>query len=195
MIALIDYGAGNVASVSNALAELNQEFKITSNEVEICKADKIIFPGVGEASFAMRQLHLLNLFSALRMVKKPILGICLGMQLMMDNSTEGNVACLGIFTGTVLKFDSTKTKVPHMGWNDIKKISESKLFTGIKNGERFYFANSYYVPVNEFTTAITTNDIDFSASLEKGNFYGVQFHPEKSGDAGLKILKNFIELC
>ncbi len=195
MIALIDYGAGNVASVSNALAELNQEFKITSNEVEICKADKIIFPGVGEASFAMRQLHLLNLFSALRMVKKPILGICLGMQLMMDNSTEGNVACLGIFTGTVLKFDSTKTKVPHMGWNDIKKISESKLFTGVKNGERFYFANSYYVPVNEFTTAITTNDIDFSASLEKGNFYGVQFHPEKSGDAGLKILKNFIELC
>ena len=195
MIALIDYGAGNVASVSNALAELNQEFKITSNEVEICKADKIIFPGVGEASFAMRQLHLLNLFSALRMVKKPMLGICLGMQLMMDNSTEGNVACLGIFTGTVLKFDSTKTKVPHMGWNDIKKISESKLFTGIKNGERFYFANSYYVPVNEFTTAITTNDIDFSASLEKGNFYGVQFHPEKSGDAGLKILKNFIELC
>ena len=195
MIALIDYGVGNVASVSNALAELNQEFKITSNEVEICKADKIIFPGVGEASFAMRQLHLLNLFSALRMVKKPMLGICLGMQLMMDNSTEGNVACLGIFTGTVLKFDSTKTKVPHMGWNDIKKISESKLFTGIKNGERFYFANSYYVPVNEFTTAITTNDIDFSASLEKGNFYGVQFHPEKSGDAGLKILKNFIELC
>lgn len=195
MIALIDYGAGNVASVSNALTELNQNYKITSNEVEICKADKIIFPGVGEASFAMRQLHLLNLFSALRMVKKPILGICLGMQLMMDSSTEGGVACLGIFPGTVLKFDPAKTKVPHMGWNDIKIVSDSKLFNGIKDGERFYFANSYYVPVNEFTTAVTTNNIDFSASLEKGNFYGVQFHPEKSGDAGLKILKNFIELC
>ncbi len=128
MIVLIDYGAGNVASVANALTALNQEYKISSNEFEICKADKIIFPGVGEASFAMRQLHMLNLFSVLRMIKKPILGICLGMQLMMEKSTEGDVACLGIFPGTVLKFDPSKTKVPHMGWNDINIISGSRLF-------------------------------------------------------------------
>jgi glutamine amidotransferase len=194
MIAVIDYGAGNVASVANALSQLNKDYKISNNELEICKADKIIFPGVGEASYAIKQLHLLNLFSLLRIIKKPMLGICLGMQLMMDSSTEGNVTCLGIFPGVVQKFDSTKTKVPHMGWNDIKLLKESKLFDGIKNGERFYFANSFYVPVNNFTTSITNNNIDFSASLEKDNFYGVQFHPEKSGEAGLKILKNFCEL-
>jgi glutamine amidotransferase len=195
MIALIDYGAGNVASVANALTELKQDFRITNKEADICNSDKIIFPGVGEASFAVRQLHLLNLFTVLRIVKKPVLGICLGMQLMADHSTEGDVACLGIFPGTALKFDSTKTKVPHMGWNDIKIVKESKLFNEIKSGEHFYFANSYYLPVNEITTSTSNNNIDFSASLEKDNFYGVQFHPEKSGNAGLKLLKNFIELC
>jgi len=194
MIALIDYGSGNVASVANALTGLNQEFIITSNEAAICRADKIIFPGVGEASYAIRQLHLLNLFTVLRIVKKPMLGICLGMQLMADFSKEGNVTCLGIFPVTAEKFDETKTKVPHMGWNDIEITKESKLFTGIKSGERFYFANSYYLPECPFTTSITNNEINFSASLEKDNFFGVQFHPEKSGDAGLKLLKNFIEL-
>lgn len=196
MIALIDYGSGNVASVANALTELKEEFKISNNEVEICRADKIIFPGVGEASFAIRQLHMLNMFSVLRMVKKPILGICLGMQLMADHSTEGNAACLGIFPVSVEKFDPSKSKVPHMGWNDIKIKSPGKLFTEIKDGERFYFANSYYIPVNEYTTAVTDNNgFLFTAAMEKGNYYGVQFHPEKSGDAGLKLLKNFIELC
>ncbi len=195
MIALIDYGAGNVASVANALIELKQEFKITYNEVEICRADKVIFPGVGEASFAIRQLHILNLFTVLRIVKKPTLGICLGMQLMVDHSTEGDVACLGIFPGTAQKFDPLKTKVPHMGWNNVEIKNGSKLFTGIKSGEYFYFANSYFVPVTEFTTSVSNNDITFSASMEKGNFFGVQFHPEKSGDAGLMLLKNFVELC
>ncbi len=194
MIALIDYGAGNVASVANALTKLGEEFKITNKEADICNSDKVIFPGVGEASFAVRQLHILNLFSVLRIVKKPMLGICLGMQLMADQSTEGNVACLGIFPGTALKFDPAKTKVPHMGWNSVQLNKESKLFNGIKSGEHFYFAHSYYVPVNEFTTAVTNNNIDFSASLEKGNYYGVQFHPEKSGDTGLKLLKNFVEI-
>ncbi len=194
MIALIDYGAGNVASVANALTELNQEFIITSNETEICRAQKIIFPGVGEASYAIRQLHLLNLFTVLRIVKKPMLGICLGMQLMADFSKEGNVTCLGIFSVTAEKFDETKTKVPHMGWNDIEIVKESKLFNGIKSGERFYFANSYYLSVCPFTTSMSNNEINFSSSLEKDNFFGVQFHPEKSGDAGLKILKNFIDI-
>jgi glutamine amidotransferase len=195
MIALIDYGAGNVASVANALMALNEEFSITKNETEICRANKIIFPGVGEASFAIRQLHMLNLFSLLRIVKKPLLGICLGMQLMADHSTEGDVTCLGIFPSITKKFDSSKTKVPHMGWNDIEITIESKLFQDIKSGEHFYFANSYYVPVNQYTTSITDNNIKFSSTMEKGNFYGVQFHPEKSGDAGLKLLKNFVELC
>ena len=179
MISIIDYGAGNVASVANALETLNEKFVITSNEVEICRADKIIFPGVGEASFAIKQLHMLNLFSMMRMIGKPLLGICLGMQLLCDSSKEGNVSCLGIFPTTGEKFDETKTKVPHMGWNKVKQIKESKLFNGITDEEYFYFAHS----------------IDFSASLEKDNFYGVQFHPEKSGDAGLKLLENFITLC
>lgn len=194
MIAVIDYGAGNVASVANALSSLKQKYKISSSESEICTADKIIFPGVGEASYAIKQLHMLNLFSMMRMVKRPILGICLGMQLMMDNSSEGDVTCLGIFPGTVLKFDSAQTKVPHMGWNEIKFSKKSRLFKNINDGEKFYFANSFYVPVTEFTTSITNNNIDFSASLERDNFYGVQFHPEKSGEAGLKILQNFIDL-
>jgi imidazole glycerol-phosphate synthase subunit HisH len=194
MIAVIDYGAGNVASVANALTQLGENYKITNNEVEILGADKVIFPGVGEASFAIKQLHKLNLFPVLRVTKKPILGICLGMQLMVDYSSEGNVSCLGIFPGKVEKFNHEKTKVPHIGWNDIQIQTESKLFNGIKSGERFYFANSYYVPQTGYTTSVTQNDVVFSASLEKDNCYGVQFHPEKSGDAGLKVIKNFVEL-
>jgi imidazole glycerol-phosphate synthase subunit HisH len=194
MISVIDYGAGNVASVSNALNELGQKFKITNSETEICRADKVIFPGVGEASFAIKKLHVLNLFTVLRIIKKPVLGVCLGLQLMADFSTEGDITCLGIFPGNVLRFDPSKVKVPHMGWNDVHFKKESKLFAGIKEGERFYFANSYYLPVNEYTTSFSNNNLDFSASVEKDNYYGVQFHPEKSSDAGLKLLQNFIEL-
>lgn len=195
MIALIDYGAGNVASVANALEELNQNYKITSNELEICGAEKVIFPGVGEASYAVKKLHMLNLFTVLRIVKKPVLGICLGMQLMADESSEGNVTCLGIFPGKAEKFNSSNVKVPHMGWNNVEIKNGSKLFNGIKNGERFYFAHSYYLPENEFATSITNHEIKFAASMEKENYYGVQFHPEKSGDAGMQLLKNFAELC
>lgn len=194
MIALIDYGAGNVASVANALEVLGQEYKITNNEVEIYCADKVIFPGVGEASYAIKRIHVLNLFTVFKAIKKPVLGICLGMQLLADFSTEGNISCLGIFPGVAERFDSTKTKVPHMGWNDITFTAESKLFKGIKNGERFYFANSYYIPPTKFTTSIADNNIILSASMEKENYYGVQFHPEKSGETGLKLLQNFIEL-
>jgi glutamine amidotransferase len=203
MIALIDYGAGNVASVANALTELKQEYKITNSEQAICKSDKVIFPGVGEASFAVKQLHLLNLFTLLRIVKKPFLGICLGMQLMAESSAEGNVTCLGIYPGKSVLFNSSITKVPHMGWNEIHHVKESRLFKGIKEGEKFYFANSYYIPVNDCTITTTENDSQkapdaggevFSSAMEKNNFFGVQFHPEKSGDAGLQLLKNFTEL-
>jgi len=194
MIAIIDYGAGNVASVANAVEKLGREFIITNNEAAICKSDKIIFPGVGEASFAIKQLHLLNLFSFIRMIKKPMLGICLGMQLMCDFSEEGNTGCLGIFSGKNIKFDNKLEKVPHMGWNEVTQIKKSPLFEGIKDNEFFYFAHSYYLPVTENTTSKTVHGVEVTASLEKNNFYGVQFHPEKSGEAGLKLFKNFIEL-
>ncbi|MCU7493967.1 MAG: imidazole glycerol phosphate synthase subunit HisH [Ignavibacteria bacterium] len=194
MIALIDYDAGNTASVANALGTLGQEFLLTNKEADICRADKIIFPGVGEASFAIKQLHRYNLINLLRIVKKPLLGICLGMQLLSEFSSEGNIACLGVVPGRVEKFDSSKVNVPHMGWNEVFQKKESRLFKDIKDGEFFYFANSYYLPVNEYTTATANHGIDFTAALEKDNFYGIQFHPEKSGDAGLKLLNNFLEL-
>ncbi len=194
MIAIIDYGAGNVASVANALTALNADYKITNNEFDILKSDKMIFPGVGEASYAVKQLHRLNLFTMLRVCKKPILGICLGMQLMADHSKEGDVAGLGLFPGSTEKFDAEISKVPHMGWNNIEIRKESKLLDGLRSGEMFYFAHSYYLPLNIYATAVTNHNTTFSASVESMNYFGVQFHPEKSGDAGLKLLKNFIEL-
>ena len=194
MIAVIDYNAGNTASVANALNVLGKEYVLTKLESEICKADKVIFPGVGEASYTIKQLHKYNLINLLRIIKKPMLGICLGMQVMYDYSKEGNITCLGILPGTVEKFDSSKVTVPHMGWNELHFTKESKLFKGIKEGEFFYFANSYYVPYDENTTSVTNHGIDFTASIEKGNLFGVQFHPEKSGGAGLKVLQNFIEM-
>lgn len=195
MIALIDSGAGNVASVANALKDLNCDYVLTQREKDLCDSEKIIFPGVGEASFAVRKLHLLNLFNLLRILKKPVLGICLGMQLMCEKLVEGNTTGLGIFPVSTEIFDKEKVKVPHMGWNKVQVNEGHKLFDGLKDGEYFYYANSYYVPVNEFTIAKSNNGIDFSASIQKNNFYGVQFHPEKSGEAGIKLLKNFIELC
>lgn len=195
MIVLIDYGAGNTASVANVLKDLNCEFKITNKEINICSADKIIFPGVGEASFAVKKLHMHNLFSLLRLIKKPMLGICLGMQLLCDKLKEGNAAGLGIFPINTEKFDETKIKVPHMGWNQIKYLKQSKLFNGIKEGEYFYFAHSYFIPVNEYATSVCNYGINFCSTMEKDNFYGVQFHPEKSGSAGIQIIKNFVEKC
>jgi imidazole glycerol-phosphate synthase subunit HisH len=193
MIAIIDYGAGNVASVANALTELKQDFLITNNENEILKSEKIIFPGQGEASYAVKQLHKLNLYTLLRICKKPFLGICLGMQLMAAHSAEGNVGGLGIFPGGTEKFDSSAVKVPHIGWNDIRIQKESILFNGISGG-KFYFAHSFFLPLNEYTTSVTSHKTDFSASMERNNFYGVQFHPEKSGELGMKLLQNFILL-
>ncbi|MBA4405719.1 imidazole glycerol phosphate synthase subunit HisH [bacterium] len=195
MIALIDYGAGNTASVANVLDELKCEYVITNREGDLVSASKIIFPGVGEASFAIKRLHMTNLFTMLRVNKKPILGICLGMQLMCEKSKEGNVMGLCIFPVDTDKFDNTKVKVPHMGWNRVNHSKFSKLFAGIIDGEHFYFANSYYVPVNEQTTSICNYGVDFTASMEKENYYGVQFHPEKSGQAGIQLIKNFVELC
>ena len=195
MIALIEYGAGNTASVANSLKDLNVDYVITNKESDICKSEKVIFPGVGEASSAIRKLHMTNLFNLLRVVKKPLLGICLGMHLLCDKSEEGNIACLGVLPVDVKKFDESKVKVPHMGWNKVKQQKESRLFMDIPDESYFYFAHSYYLPENDYCIATTTHDIEFCASIEKNNFYGVQFHPEKSGEIGQKLLRNFIELC
>lgn len=195
MIAIIDYGAGNTKSVTNILDELNVEYKVTSKEFEINKAEKIIFPGVGEASFAVRKLHLNNLFTLLRIIKKPLLGICLGMQLLADKTEEGNTTCLGIIPTTCKKYETKELKVPQMGWNKVYFLKENVLFDGIDNETYFYYANSYYMPMNEFTIAKSNYECDFSAVINKNNFYGVQFHPEKSGPAGIKLIKNFIEKC
>lgn len=195
MIALIEYGAGNTASVSNALEEIGVDFIITNKETDISRSDKIIFPGVGEASSAVRRLHLLNLFSLLRVIKKPMLGVCLGMHILCDRSDEGDISCLGVINCEAKKFDSEKIKVPHMGWNKVKLTAQSKLFNEIEDETYFYFAHSFYLPKNDLTTSVCEHGIEFSASVEKDNFYGVQFHPEKSGEAGLKLLRNFVELC
>jgi glutamine amidotransferase len=195
MIAIIDYGAGNVASVANAVTRLGSPFIITSSVIELRKADKIIFPGVGEASFAVNQLQSRNLFEYLQRIDKPLLGICLGMQLLCSHSEEGDTTGLGIFPVPVLRFDGSKTKVPHIGWNTVHYKTGNKLFKGLKQDEFYYFANSYYAPEGEYTTSSAENNISFSSSLERDNYYGVQFHPEKSSVSGLAVLKNFIEYC
>ena len=195
MIALIDYGAGNLKSVANALEDLEASYLITNKPEEINNADKIIFPGVGEASSAMRKLSDHNIVDSLKSTQKPLLGICLGMQLLATFSEERNTKCLDVVKTIVKEFNSNKVKVPHMGWNQVEYKNQNKLFANVECGENFYFANSFYVPVTEYTIASTNYEVIFSAALNKNNFYGVQFHPEKSGRAGLQLLRNFIELC
>ncbi len=195
MITIIDYGAGNVQSVKNALDDINVEYQVSSAEFAVCNADKVIFPGVGEAASAMQKLNLYNLSNLLRIIKKPILGICLGMQLFGKHSTERDTNCLGVIDANVFKFDESKVTVPHMGWNKVEVVKENKLFDGIDDNTYFYFANSYYLENNEHTIATAKHDVEFTAAIEYKNYYGVQFHPEKSAEAGIKLLKNFIELC
>lgn len=195
MIALIDYGAGNTASVSNILKELNTDFILTNDKEKIIFADKIILPGVGEASSAMERLIELNLIDVLKSVRQPFLGICLGMQLLCENTEEGNVSCLSIIPVVVKKLVLENLKVPHMGWNNVKINKNEKLFSGISDNEYFYFAHSFYVPKIESATSVCEYGIKFSSSVRYNNFYGVQFHPEKSAKQGTQIIKNFLELC
>lgn len=195
MIALIDYGAGNMVSVSNVLKDLKAEFTITNNKDEIAGANKIILPGVGEASSAIEKLRILGLIEILKTSTKPFLGICLGMQLLCRHTEEGNADCLDVIPADVKKFDAGNLKVPHMGWNQLSFIKDSEIFNSISENDYFYFAHSYFVPLNEFTTSITNYGINFSASVRYKNFFGVQFHPEKSAEKGISIIKNFLELC
>lgn len=194
MIAIIDYGAGNTASVMNVLKELQVDFVLTNEIVTIKKADKIILPGVGEASSAMNKLTSLNLVDELRNTEKPFLGICLGMQLLFSKTEEGNVECLNIIPCEVKKFNHTNIKVPHMGWNEIIIQKNDKLLAGINDKTFFYFAHSYYLPQNDSSTSICNYGINFSASVRYKNFFGVQFHPEKSAQQGIQIIKNFLSL-
>jgi glutamine amidotransferase len=195
MIALIDYGAGNLKSVANALDDLSADYVITDKSSEIIAAEKIIFPGVGEASSAMNKLDEKKIIDTIKTTSKPLLGICLGMQLLTTFSEERNTKCLDIVSAVVKLFDANEVKVPHMGWNEVEFKNQNTLFSGVESNEHFYFANSYYVPITEYTIASTNYGNMFSASINKNNFYGVQFHPEKSGKVGLQVLKNFIDLC
>lgn len=192
MIAIIDYGAGNVKSVENAVTKLGFETIITSDFEEIRIAEKVIFPGVGEASTAMEYLKQRNLDTLIPTLKQPFLGICLGQQLLCDFSEEGNTQCLGIFELKVKEFPATDI-VPHMGWNNLQQI-KGELLNGISADDNFYFVHSYYCELGENTTSECDYILPFSATLQKDNFYGTQFHPEKSGDVGSKILENFLKI-
>jgi glutamine amidotransferase len=191
MVAVIKYNAGNIRSVAFALERLGVEFVITDNHEEIQRADKVIFPGVGEASSTMNYLQDHKLDKVIKELKQPVLGICLGMQLMCSSSEENNTTCLGIFDEQVKLFKPVNNeKVPHMGWNSLT-LTNGWLDESV-NGQYVYFVHSYYVPVNPHTTAITDYILPFSSAIKKDNFYAVQFHPEKSSTIGEKVLQSFL---
>lgn len=193
MIALIKYRAGNIASVSNALDRLGVEYFLAETPKELDKADGVIFPGVGHASSAMESLQETGIDTWLKNTKKPVLGICVGMQLLFESSSEGNTKGLGVIPGSLVKFESKKDKVPHMGWNTFSNYQEHPLLKGIKRDEHLYFVHSYYAPDNEFSVANCDYIDPFIAVVAKDNYFGVQFHPEKSGSTGAKILQNFLD--
>lgn len=196
MVAIIKYNAGNVQSVQYALQRIGVDSIVTDDNATIESADKIIFPGVGHAHAAMQYLRERQLDQLIVSLKQPVLGICLGLQLMCRYSEEGNTDCLGIFDEQVKLFSSSLTtvqKIPQIGWNNIYGY-HSKLFTGINENEFVYTVHSYYAAIGTSTAATTDYIIPYSAALEKDNFYAVQFHPEKSGKVGDQILKNFINI-
>ncbi len=194
-VAIIKYNAGNIRSVDYALRRLGVEATITDDKERLLAADKVIFPGVGEAETTMLHLEANSMDQFIKDLKQPVLGICLGMQLMCSSSEEGDTHCLGIFDVPVKRFVSLRheDKVPHMGWNTISNC-KSRLFDGFNSDEFVYFVHSYYVPLCDDTAAVTDYIHPFSAALHKDNFYATQFHPEKSGSTGEQILKNFLAL-
>jgi len=193
LIAIVKYNSGNIRSVTNALQRLGVEALVTDDPKALREAEKVIFPGVGEASSAMRYLRERGLDEVLRNLQQPFLGICLGLQLMCKHSEEGDTDCLGIFDENVKRFSYTKEKVPHMGWNNCSEL-KGPLFNGISIADDFYFVHSYYAELGLQTTAQCDYILPFSAALQKDNFHAVQFHPEKSADVGQQLIKNFLEL-
>ncbi len=197
-IVVIKYNAGNIRSVDFALQRIGISATITDDQDEIRNADRVIFPGVGEAATTMRFLKQHNLDSLICDLKQPVLGVCLGLQLMCTHSEEGDTTCLGIFPEKVKKFiplmgDHSHYKIPHMGWNSLSEL-KTPLFEGLSEADYFYFVHSYYATTGADTAATCTYLNPFSAALQRDNFYATQFHPEKSGSAGSKLLSNFINL-
>jgi glutamine amidotransferase len=205
MIAIVKYNAGNIGSVTNALNRLGVENKVTDDITELKAAEKVIFPGVGEAGTAMRYLRERGLDQVLKNLEQPFLGICLGMQLMCNHSEEGDTECLGIFDTDVKRFprpealegQGSMLKVPHMGWNSLNsefRIQNSELLQGLPQRADVYYVHSYYAELCEDTAAVCDYILPFSSMLQKDNFYATQFHPEKSAGVGEQLLKNFIEI-
>lgn len=192
MIAILKYNAGNTLSVENAVKRLGYEVQVTDNETLLRTADKVIFPGVGHAAPAMEYLKSNGLNEVITSLKQPVLGICLGLQLMCRYSEEGNTKGLGVFDTNVIKFPP-EDKVPHMGWNTVQHL-DNVLFKGIAPDADFYFVHSYHAGLSDATAGVCKYILPFSAALQKDNFYAVQFHPEKSGAVGEQLLKNFLEL-
>ena len=191
-LVIIKYNAGNVQSVMCALDRLQVNYKLTDDKEEILKADKVIFPGVGEASSAMRYLREKNLHQLIPQLKQPVFGVCLGQQLLCKYSEENNTECLGVFDLTIKRFEP-KLKVPHIGWNNLTDL-KGPLFKGLEKDPYVYFVHSYYAELGKETCATTEYIVPFSAGMQKDNFYAVQFHPEKSSKAGEKIIQNFVEM-
>lgn len=192
-VAIIQYNAGNIRSMAFALERLHIDYTITDDKEEIKKADKVIFPGVGEASTTMKYLSETKLNILIKDLKQPVLGVCLGMQLLCRHSEENNTNCLGIFDEEVKQFiPQHKEKVPHMGWNSLT-LSDSWLDASLEDAS-VYFVHSYYVPVNPYAAAVTEYILPFSAALKKDNFYAVQFHPEKSSKEGETVLQSFLRI-
>lgn len=189
---IVNYGAGNIKSIQFAFQRLGYEAILTSDAEEIAKADKVIFPGVGEASSAMKKLKESGLDTLIPKLKQPVLGICLGMQLMCNHTEEGDTEGLGIFDVNVKRF-SNQLKVPQMGWNTVKNL-KSDLFKGINEGDYMYLVHSFYAEDCKETIATSDYGLVYASALENDNFYGVQFHPEKSGKIGERLLQNFIDL-
>ncbi|HOO94114.1 MAG TPA: imidazole glycerol phosphate synthase subunit HisH [Proteiniphilum sp.] len=192
MIAIIQYNAGNITSVENAVKRLGYPCKVTGDIEEIRQAEKVIFPGVGEAASAISYLRERGLDKIIQSLVQPVLGICLGLQLMCEHSEEGNTQCLGIFHTTVKRFPANGI-IPHMGWNNLS-TKNSLLFEGVYHEDDFYFVHSYYAGLCEETIATCDYLLPFSAAMQKDNFYATQFHPEKSGSVGEQLLYNFLKM-
>lgn len=201
-VSIVKYNAGNIFSVINAVKRLGIEPLLTDDREELMSSDKVIFPGQGEASNAMAYLKERNLDQVIRDLRQPVLGICIGQQLLCSHSEEGDTECIGVFPMEVKRFVPVnhEDKIPQMGWNQLLHLTKegrpvSPLLQGLSEGDFVYFVHSYYVPLHEEYTIATTNfTLDYSAAIQKGNFFATQFHPEKSGRVGERILKNFIEL-
>lgn len=199
MLVVIDYDAGNTYNVGNALRRLGAEFVLSGDPAVVSRASRVILPGVGSASAAMTSLRRQGLADVIPRLSVPFLGICLGLQLLFERSDEENTPCLGVLPGTIRKFDRDRVKVPHIGWNRVAWASARPspadgLLTGQQSEEYFYFVHSYYAPLCEATLAETEYDVAFSSSVVRNNFLGVQFHPERSAEPGLRLIENFLHL-